>query len=197
MFFLAVTSTARATLVSSVDADLGFTSFRVQSAGDVDKTISSVSSIEVNYALKHSTFSTAYTMSFFELLEAQGQKLPFTRWAAGVRYYPAGFNGSRLIIDQGIEAKVWRATPFIGFNIGISNISIKTDSATTSNPDGAVNMSLLDLSPRFGIEMPITSDSLMQAQLALNSSMEGSSNQNRKASYSGLTASIGIIFFAF
>lgn len=189
-------STARATLVSSVDADVGFTSFHVHAPG-LDTTISSVTSIEVNYALKHSTVSTAYTMSFFEILEAQGQKMPFTRWAAGVRYYPAGFNGSRLVIDQGVEAKVWRATPFIGLNGGISNISVHGGSTSTNTTDGDVNVSVLDLSPRFGIEMPITSTSLMQAQLALNSSLQSSTNSNRTASYDGLTASIGIIFFAF
>lgn len=181
---------AASPLVSSVDVNTGFTSIRMKT-GDYETTLDSTMSLEANYNLKHAAWSTAYSMSFFELIEAQGRKLPYSRFALGIRWYPMGMNGGRLILDQGVQAHVWKSTPFIGLSMGVANASVDRFNAT-----------MTDISPRFGVELPVSSNFFLQGQLVISSGSGGGSGaasssaktEYQQISYSGLSAMIGVIY---
>lgn len=180
------TSPTRAELISSLEANFGYTSLSVD-AGAGSTTISAPTAVEVDYALHHPTLSTAYVLSFYELLQAGGVKIPYSQISFGVRYYPMGFNGSRMILDQGVAAKVWKATPFLGLSMGLANL-------TTEH----LNASMIEMSPRAGVELPIAVNTLLQSQMILHSAGGGSGSADGGVTispkYTGLTILAGVIF---
>lgn len=187
--FVASTAGAVSPLISSFDVNTGFSSFRLKT-GDFQSNLDSVYSLEANYNLKHAAWSTAYSMSFFELVEAQGRKLPYTRFSLGVRWYPMGMNGGRVIFDQGVSAQVWKSTPFIGLGVGLANVSINE-----------ANASMMDFSPRFGVELPFSTNFFLQGQLTLSSGTGGGAGASaggvvdyKQISYQGLSALVGLIY---
>lgn len=187
-FFLALfalnSSPAKAELISAVDLNAGLTSLSLKSA-DLNTSLSDFSAIEINYFLKHPGTSLAYVLSFAEMLRTQGVSLPYTRLGVGLRYYPLGFNGSRMIMDQDITAQVWKATPFLGLTMGLANVTV---------PE--YNASLLEIAPRFGVELPFTATLLLQGQLILlTGSSTGSSS--RDVTYQGVTGLVGLILTGF
>lgn len=129
----------------------------------------------------------AYCMSFFEIINSKDGYLTFTRFSLGPRWYPRGMNGGRVIIDNDVQARVWRATPFIGMNLGISNLSVKE-----------YNASLIDLTPRFGVEIPLTAKILLLGQFIVSTSLSSSSSGEAKdISYQGSSAMLGIVISNF
>lgn len=170
---------SQSALISQVDLGTGFSTLRINSA-DYSGNLAGGLSMEINYVLKHVSISSAYTLSFYEVLRAGA--IPFTRLSAGYRFYPRGINGGRMILDQGSEAQIWKPTPYGGFSIGFSNISIEE-----------FNASLIDISPNFGAELPLTTRLLLQAQLSLNTGRSMSASEERKISYQGITALFGLI----
>lgn len=177
---LLATGSAKAELVSAVDLNLGVTSFTLKSANS-SRTISDMSSLEINYLLKHTGTSVAYLLSFGELFRSEDVSLPYTRLGFGLRYYPLGFNGSKVIMDSDVSAQVWKATPFVGLTMGIANVTVKD-----------YNASLIEMAPRFGVELPLNSKMLFQFQMAL---LTGSSTGSlaREVSYQGVTGLVGLI----
>ena len=171
---------AHAELISAADINIGTTTLNMKTANN-SSSVSDISSIEVNYLLKHSGTPIAYVLSFGELLRSQDVSLPYTRLGAGVRYYPLGFNGSRMILDQEVTAQVWRATPFVGLILGIANVTV-TD----------YNASLIEMSPRFGVELPLTTNVLLQVQMSLLSGT-ATGSISREVSYDGVTGLVGVI----
>ncbi len=189
-FFLLFTSLAwtpslRAALVSTVDVNVGLSSLNVK-AENYSKTLASTSAMEINYVLKHAVASAAYVISFTEMFRGNGKDLPYSLLSFGARYYTSGFNGSRLLLDQGVSAKVWRATPFIGLHVGMANVSIDD-----------FNASIIDISPRMGVELPVTASLLGQAQLVLQSGSAAGSGSQSTISYTGISAYLGIVIVDF
>ncbi len=182
--FSGILSTSRANVISSVDASLGFTSLNLSTTG-YSKSLSSPSLIEMNYLLWMNNISGAIVVSFSELLQGEGKTVPMSQLGLGYRYYPLGFNGSRVILDQGVIGRIWKSTPFLGLNVSMVNISVEE-----------FNASLIAISPRFGVEMPISSSLFLQASLVFNTaSSTGSSD--RAVSYSGFSALLGLTFMDF
>ncbi|HRO68160.1 MAG TPA: hypothetical protein PL182_11395 [Pseudobdellovibrionaceae bacterium] len=182
LFLLGGASFAQASLISSVDMNTGFTSLSLK-AGDYAQTLNSVSSMEFNYNLKHAAYSTSYTMSFFQLFEADGRKMPMTRFSLGGRWYVKGHNGERTILDQGVEGRLWRSTPFLGLSFGLANISVEP-----------LNASVFEVSPRFGVEIPLSAQVFLQGQLSLLTGTSMGASEDRSLSYQGLSVLIGIIY---
>lgn len=180
-FLLILGNRAYGQLVSSFDVNGGFSSLQVN-ANNFTSQISTLTTVELNYVLKHASMSSGYVMSFSEVLSAQSLTLPWTRFAAGYRYYPLGFNGSRTILDSGVETNSWKATPFIGLNIGLVNLTL---------PE--LNASLIEFSPRFGVELPISPNFLLQGQLTYQTATGTASDDVHRIGYQGITGLLGLV----
>lgn len=183
--FSAFATKAHALLISSVDAGLGFSTYKLNYSG-LTHSMTSTSTIELNYVLKHSALSSAYTLSFMEMLSESNRQLPFTKLAFGYRWYPMGMNGGRLILDQGAIAQVWKATPFALLSMGMTNVSIPEFNAT-----------LIDTTLGFGAELPLNTQTLIQAQLGLHTGNSTASSQARAISYQGMSVIFSLIFLGF
>ncbi|MBO9666353.1 MAG: hypothetical protein J7501_06020 [Bdellovibrio sp.] len=182
-----MTSPAWAYLTSDWDVSLGMSSLKYYFGRLEDsKTLESSTTIEVNYSINNPSINTAFTMSFMEMTEADGMQLPFTRLSFGARYYLFGVNGMRTILDSRTQAKVWRATPFIAANLGLSNLAVEK-----------LNASLMDISLRGGVEIPMMSNLLLVGQVALGSSLTSAGDQEDSIRYELLTLFAGIRFVGF
>lgn len=169
-------------MTSSFDANLGIANFQTKTAG-FSKTLTSISAIELNYNLNHTSYNTAYTLSFYELAKTDEGAITFTRLSLGSRWYPRGMSGGRLILDNDAFARVWKASPFVGFNLGISSMTVKE-----------FNASFIDIGPKVGVEVPIGINTLLIGQFIFNSSLSSSAGDNSKSvSYSGASVTIGVV----
>ncbi|UOF00175.1 hypothetical protein [Bdellovibrio reynosensis] len=177
---------AQAYLTSDWDVSMGMTSLKYKYSNLVDDSLESSSTIEVNYSVNNPSLNTAMTLSFMEAAGGGGQQLPFTRIAVGARYYMFGVNGVRVVMDSTSEAKVWRPTPFIAINAGLSNLAVE-----------GFNASLLDLSVRGGVEVPLYSDLLIIGQVALGSSLTSAASEDEAVTYNSMTLFAGIRFVGF
>jgi hypothetical protein len=183
---LFISSPAWAYMTSDWDASLGITSLQYDFARMEDsKSLESSTTLEVNYSINNPSINTAMTLSFMEITEAGGLQLPFTRIAVGARYYLMGVNGMRTVLDSRTQAKIWRSTPFIAANVGLSNLAVEK-----------MNASLLDLSIRGGVEIPVMSNMLLVGQVALGSSLTASSEED-SVSYQFVTLFAGLRFVGF
>lgn len=179
-------SQAHAYLTSDWDVSMGMTSLKYKYADIVDDSLESSSTFEVNYSVNNPSLNTALTLSFSEAAGGGGQQLPFTRIAIGARYYMFGVNGVRVVMDSKSEAKIWRPTPFIAVNAGLSNLAVE-----------GFNASLLDLSVRGGVEVPLYSDLLLIGQVALGSSLTSAASEDEAVSYNSMSLFAGIRFVGF
>lgn len=179
---LLISKLSHAYLTSSFDMNIGQSSFSAKTSND-SRTIGSFSTIEMNYCLRNSSMGLAYAMSFFEVVNSKEGALALTRFSVGPRYYPMGMNGNKVIIDNDVVAKIWKATPYIGGSMGLTNISTQV-----------YNASMFDLGFRFGVEIPLTPRLLLNAQYGFSESFGSSSVGDAKnISYSGTVATVGII----
>ena len=187
LIFLFLYVPAHAALTSDWDVSMGMTSLKYQfpSAG-VDKSIESSTTMEVNYSINNPALNTALTLSFMEMAGGGGKQLPFTRIALGGRYYMLGVNGMRVVVDSSSEAKVWRPTPFIAANLGLSNLAVDD-----------FNASLIDLTVRGGVEIPVMSDLLLIGQVSMGSSLTAPSSEDENVKYSFMTLFAGLRFVGF
>lgn len=179
---LAFSNKSWAFLRSDVDLGLGPISLDL-SAGSNSKKLTSSAAFEFNYNLVQESLNFAYCFSFYEIFKSDEGDLSFSRFAIGGKYYPTGLNGQRLILDNEVEAKLWKASPYVGLFFGISNTSVKE-----------YNASAFDLTPRLGVEIPATAKLIMLAQFEFFSSLAqgGSSSGAKSFSYTGFGALIGI-----
>ncbi len=169
-------------LRSDVDFGIGPISLDLKTS-DLTKKLTSPAGFEFNYNLIHDAYKTAYCFSFYEVIKSEDGYLSFTRFAIGAKYYPTGLNGRRVVLDNEVEAKLWKASPYLGLFLGISNTSVKE-----------YNASAFDLTPRFGVEIPVTAKLIMLTQFEIFSSLSqgGPSTGAKSFSYSGFAALIGI-----
>jgi hypothetical protein len=168
---------------SSFDVNFGQSSFNAKTSNDT-RTIDSFSTIQMNYCLRKPIAGVAYCLEFFELLNSAEGALAMTRMSLGGRWYPLGMNGNKVIIDNDVTAKIWKATPFVGGSLGLTNLSTK-----------AYNASLFDLGIRFGVEIPLSPKLLLNVQYLMNNSTAASAkSEAANISYSGNSAILGLLF---
>lgn len=182
-----MTSPAWAYLTSDWDFSTGMSTvnYKYPIAG-VDQSIESLQAIEVNYSINKPSLSSALTLSFMEMIGGGNKQLPFTRMALGARYYLIGVNGYRVILDSTSSAKVWRPTPFISVNFGLSNLAVDD-----------LNASLLDINLRGGVEVPAMSDLLIIGQFSLGTSLTAPSSEDENISYTSMNLFVGLRFVGF
>ena len=187
MLLLIVTTPAQAYLTSDWDFSTGMSTVSYKyPIADVNKSIESLQSIEVNYSINKPSLNSALTLSFMEMIGGGSKQLPFTRMALGARYYLIGLNGYRVLLDSTSSAKVWRPTPFISVNIGLSNLAVDD-----------LNASLLDLNLRGGVEVPAMSDLLIIGQFSLGTSLTAPASEDENVSYTSMNLFVGLRFVGF
>lgn len=169
-------------LRSDVDFGMGPISLDLKTS-DFTKKLTSPAALEFNYNLIHDAYNTAYCFSFYEVSKSEDGYLSFTRFAIGAKYYPTGLNGRRMVLDNEVEAKLWKASPYVGLFLGLSNTSVKE-----------YNASAFDMTPRFGVEIPVTAKLIMLAQFEIFSSLSqgGPGTGAKSFSYTGFGALIGV-----
>lgn len=172
-----------ATFTSQFDANVGQSSFRV-AAQNNERNVDSLSAVELVYALTSASTGVAYTLNMFEMIGSSEVPLAFTRLSLGCRWYPLGVNGSTVILDNDVKAKIWKPTPYLGGNLGITNLSTKD-----------YNASLFDTTIRLGVEVPVTAMFLINIQYLMSQSLSGSSKgPERDINYAGNSIMIGFVF---
>lgn len=164
--------TIKANLISDWDVSLGSSTFNYQFGSELNESFETNSYIEFNYNLIHRGLDSALTFSFSEVLQGPTSYLPFTRFAIGGRYYFLGLNGERTIYETGISAQAFKATPFVGLNIGLSNLSVP-----------GLNATFIDYALRGGVEIPLNSRILLLGQVGLGGDLVSSGNRSERVSY--------------
>ena len=159
---------------------------------DFERTLQSGSTVEANYNLNFSGASTAFQVSFFEIVDSEMGYLPLTRIAAGFRYYPVGLNGGKIILDNGARGRLWRASPFGSVNFGFTNISIR-------DPVGSFNAFILDALVKVGVEIPVATDWVLLGQFGYLMSVLGSDETDIEKSidYGGIIVLGGLRLTSF
>jgi len=197
ILFMSVCSfQANAYLSSDFDVNAGFTSFGINVGDNIQRSLESMSTIEIGYNLIFVGADMAFNFSFQEILQSEFGSLPYTRIALGPRWFPRGLNGRRVILDNQVQGRIWRPSPFIGLQVGLSNLSIQdnTDSQLTND----FNAAMFDANVEIGVETPITSDWLLVGQFAYVVSILGETGDQRpEISYSGIQIFMGLKFTSF
>lgn len=185
-------SPAGAHLTSDFDVNVGFTTIDVSIGESFAETLESASSVEFNYNLNVSSWNTALTLSFFEMVETDFGTLAFTRIAAGMRYYPLGLNGGRVIFDNEAEGRIWKTAPYAGLTLGLSNMSVDTG-------EKSFNAAAYELGLRVGNEVPIGADWILIGQFTYLMGMKAASETqaNRDFSYTGFSLLVGFRLTSF
>jgi hypothetical protein len=187
---LGCTNVARAHLTSNYDFNLGYASYKINAGDDFNRTMDSMSAIEFNYNINIAGPDLAATISLFELLNTDFGPLAFTRLAAGVRWYLLGLNGERVIYDNTVECKLWRSTPFGGFTLGISNLSV--DDESEDNID--FSAAFIDARVTGGVEVPVAANWILLGQFGYALTLMGGEETDRVPSVSvnGFTMMAGL-----
>lgn len=171
---------SHAAMSSDWDVSLGATSLSYSYSSLVAEKIESTSLLELSYNLANTQVRSALNLSFTEIYN--GDKIPYTRIALGIRHYFNGFNGERVIYDSATQAKLWRTTPFVAVNAGFSNLSVE-----------GFNASFVDASLRGGVEVPLVANALLVGQVSVSSSLTSNSSI-AKVTYSAITLYAGLRF---
>lgn len=174
-------------LRSDVDLGLGPISLDIKTS-DLTKKLTSAAGLEFNYNLIHEAYNAAYCFSFYEVGKTDEGYLSFTRFAIGAKFYPTGLIGRKVILDNEVEAKLWKASPYMGLFLGISNTSVKE-----------YNASAFDITPRVGVEIPVTAKLIMITQFEIFSSLSQGvpSSGAKNFNYTGFGAMLGIRITSF
>jgi hypothetical protein len=138
----------------------------------------------------------AYNIAFIgyfqgALLSTYGM-LPYTGFGVGALYYPDAFaiNKSTFDLDSSVVKK--KLAPYIGFNIGLSRLSVSDIIQQKS-----FSAILIDLKAVLGFDYPLTNSWSFGLDLSLISTLLGnrSSDTGKVASVNGMILSVNISFF--
>lgn len=196
IFLLSLTARpAHGYLTSDFDFNVGFSSF-VITVGDVERTLESLSTLEFGYNLIYSRANMAFNLSFQEIVSSEFGLLPYTRIAFGPRWYPRGLNGKKIIFDNQVKGKVWRPSPFVGLQGGLSNFSIQDNSDAQREND--VNAAVIDANVEMGVEIPVTQDWLLVGQFSYSLAVvSGGGDQRPEFTFSGIQMFVGLKITSF
>lgn len=164
---------AHSNIVSDWDVSLGSSTFNYRLGDEISENFETNSYIEFNYNLVHRGLDSALTLSFSEVMQGPTTYLPFTRFAIGGRYYFLGLNGEKTIYETGVISQVYKATPFVALNIGLSNLSVT-----------GLNATFIDYAIRGGVEIPINSVILLIGQVGWGGDMIASGSRSERVEYS-------------
>ncbi len=184
LFFLSQPS--RAALTSSFDAQVGFLGANISAGQTFNGYLETLNLIQTNYTLHFTGPNLSLNLSFLEVPSSNLGLMPLTRLGMGLRWYFLGHNGARVIYDNAVSGNLWTPTPFIGLELGLSNLTINSES--TFFDAASVDMKL-----DFGIEVPMDADWILLGQLGFlaNVSSFGAESVSSQVSYSALYVQCG------
>jgi hypothetical protein len=200
-FWLLFSLPAQAHLTSDFDMALGYSSISIEVQDRVgviySPQLDSESTLEFNYNLNVSGPEISITMSFMEILESEIGSMPLTRLGLGVRWYPRGLNGSKILLDNQVMGRLWGPSPFVGIIFGLSNLSVN-DTTTLGSSQLGFNAAVIDGQMNFGVEIPMTSDWMLTGRFSLLTSLLSNPNiDGMNLSYSGIQIFVGMKGTAF
>ena len=126
-------------------------------------------------------------MSFMQFLSSTIGQVPVSRVSMGVSYHFIRVNGQRVLLDNGVEGKIWGISPAIELTLGLNKLSINDP----GNPDYNFTASMTDLLPRVLLEIPMSTSFLLLIRGGYMFSLSGDGTLF-KISYSGLVINVGI-----
>lgn len=187
---LTLALSARGELSSNYDVNIGFGSIDAKTVV-TSTTVTGLLFLDVNYNLFLATCKCTFSLTMQEFVSSSQGSLAFTRFGLGSRYYPFNANSYRVIIDNKAEARVWRAAPFIGLELGTSTLSVsKADSLGRF-----YNSFSNDVAFRLGNEIPIGAGVILLGHIIGAVSLgggTGSGGSGTQASYTSFGVLVGL-----
>lgn len=177
---------------SSFDMSYGITSISLSTVqtgsaqAPILRTISSQTGFEIDYSVALFDYKTVATMSFMQYASSSLGQIPMSRIGLGASYHFLRVNGQRIILENGVEAKIWGVSPAIEVTLGINKLSINDP----GNPSFNFTASFMDLLPRMVFEIPMSSTFLLLLRTGYIFSI-GGSNDFFTVKYDGFTMNIG------
>jgi len=164
VLFLASPAQAMMT-AASFDVSYGLTSLSLTtqelgtsvSVPSLTRTISSLSGYEVDYSVAMFNYKTVASMSFMQFINSSLGNVPVSRVALGAAYHFIRVNGQRVVMDDGVEGKMWGVSPAIELSLGFNKISINDP----GNPSYNFTAAFIDVLPRLVFEIPLSPSFLL------------------------------------
>ena len=189
--FLFATNPAHAIkTASSFDVSYGMAQLTVDaydSSGNLAESrgLNSSTGFQIDYNVAMFDYRTVATLSFLQFQTSNIGNAPLSRLALGASYHFFRVNGQRVIMDTDVESKIWGVSPALEVTLGVNKLSIN-DSANFQ-----FTSSLIDLTPRLLVEVPVTSNLLLMLRVGyFMTLMSGSVPYEIKLS--GLVVNAGI-----
>ncbi len=162
--------------------------------GSSELTISSTSLIDFSYNLNQDNLDMSFFLNFAETVSSSQGPLAYTHLATGLRYYPLGINGQRVIYDSTTEGRLLKPSPFVSVAFGVSNFSVKDINST----EGYFNAVGYDVLVAGGVEVVLTSDIFLTGQLVIVQGIPTTNPQTQLSlSYSGMALLFGLKLTSF
>ena len=180
---------------SSFDVNYAYTNFGIVANNStglkvLDRTLTSNTGFQIDYNVALFDAKTVVSLSFLQFLSSNLGPIPLTRMGIGVAYHFLRMNGQRLMLDNGVEGKVWGVSPALELSLGLSKVSIKDP----LNSNTEFTTSAYDAIPRVLFEVPITPNFLVMLRVGYLTSL--SFGQNKTApftiKYSGAIYTLGV-----
>ncbi len=175
---------------SSFDVSYGMAQLTVDaydSSGNLAESrgLNSSTGFQIDYNVAMFDYRTVATLSFLQFQTSNIGNAPLSRLALGASYHFFRVNGQRVIMDTDVESKIWGVSPALEVTLGVNKLSIN-DSANFQ-----FTSSLIDLTPRLLVEVPVTSNLLLMLRVGyFMTLMSGSVPYEIKLS--GLVVNAGI-----
>ncbi len=177
---------------SSFDVSYGLTSLSLVTtqntsvAVPLTRTISSQTGFEVDYNVALFDYKTVASMSFMQYMSSSLGSVPLSRVALGASYHFIRVNGQRVLLDNGVEGKVWGISPAMEISFGLNKLSTND----LNNPDYNFTAAMFDILPRLLLEIPLSSSTLLLIRGGYLFSL-GGDGAIFKVSYSGFAFNVG------
>lgn len=145
---------------SSFDVSYGLAQLTVDaldSSGKLAESrgLNSSTGFQIDYNVALFDYRTVATVSFLQFQTSNLGNVPLSRMALGASYHFFRVNGQRVIMDTDVESKIWGVSPALEVTLGVNKLSIN-DTANFQ-----FTSSLIDLTPRILVEVPLTSNILL------------------------------------
>jgi hypothetical protein len=175
---------------SSFDVSYGLAQLTVDafdSSGALAESrgLNSSTGFQIDYNVALFDYRTVATVSFLQFQTSNLGNVPLSRMALGASYHFFRVNGQRVIMDTDVESKIWGVSPALEVTLGVNKLSIN------DSKNFQFTSSLIDLTPRILVEVPLTSNVLLMLRAGyFLTLMSGTSPY--KINLSGLVLNAGI-----
>ena len=176
---------------SDFDANWGVSFVDITLDGVGTRSLESYSTIKLDYNLIFSSLDMALVFSMSEMFESNFGTIPYTRFGIGPRWYIRGINGNRVLLDNQVQGRLWKPSPFIGLQLGFGSLSLEDGADVQLKSD--FNAAVIDTTLEIGLETPVSANMVFIGHFSYLMSALSSSDETRPAlSYSGIQLFVGL-----